>query len=217
MREILTSAASAPALAAPDPPAPEEVTPEEVTPDDLGPRLAARLAALRAAHGWSLDALAERTGISRATLSRLERGETSPTAAMLGRLSAAHGWTVSRLLASAEGEQGASPLLRRDEQSFWIDPETGFRGRTVSPPMAWLRAELVEGELPAGAEVAYPGPAVPGMEQHVWLLAGALTFAHGAFEWRLAPGDCLRLRLDGPTRLAAGRGGARYLLVVALP
>ncbi len=78
-------------------------------------------------------------------------------------------------------------------------------------------AGLVEGELPAGASVAYPGPAVRGMEQHLWPLAGSLGFAHGDERWRLAPGDCLRLRLFGPTRLAAGRAGARYLLAVVAP
>jgi len=46
-------------------------------------RISDRLAQLRAQRGWSLDALAERTGISRATLSRVERSELSPTAAML--------------------------------------------------------------------------------------------------------------------------------------
>jgi transcriptional regulator with XRE-family HTH domain len=77
--------------------------------DTLAPdALEARVAALRAARGWSLDELAERTGISRATLSRLERAETSPTAAMLERLCAAFGWTLSRLMAEAEGE--APPL-----------------------------------------------------------------------------------------------------------
>src|SRR5688572_29532956 len=57
------------------------------TPDvDIETRIARRLARLRAERKWSLETLAERTGISRATLSRLERAELSPTAAMLGRL-----------------------------------------------------------------------------------------------------------------------------------
>ncbi len=185
-------------------------------PDPLDARIAARLAALRAERGWSLDELAERAGVSRATLSRLERGETSPTAAVLGRLSAAYGWTLSRLMASAEAGD-PPPLLRRAEQPLWTDLETGFRRRSVSPPAAGLAAELVEGELPAGACLAYLGPAVRGMEQHVWLLAGALDFAHAEQSWRLAPGDCLRLRLFGPTRLAAGKAGARYLLAMVAP
>ena len=45
---------------------------------DLDQRLAGRLKALRLARGWSLDELAGRAGVSRATLSRLENAEVSP-------------------------------------------------------------------------------------------------------------------------------------------
>ena len=54
--------------------------------DPVDARLAARLAELRAERGWSLGELAERSGVSRSTLSRAERAETSPTAAVLNRL-----------------------------------------------------------------------------------------------------------------------------------
>src|ERR1700744_533624 len=115
---------------------------------EIDQRLAARRAPLRQAQGWSLDALAERSGISRATLSRLERGETSPTAALLGRLCAAFGRTMSRLL--AEGEAEPPQLVRHDAQTLWVDPETGFRRRGVSPPAIGFAAELIGGELPPG-------------------------------------------------------------------
>lgn len=178
-------------------------------------RLAARLAALRAERGLSLEDLAAASGISRATLSRLERNETSPTAAMLGRLCAIFGWTLSRLMADAEGAE-ATAHLRPADQPEWHDPETGFRRRAVSPPGPGLRLELTEAELPAGAAIAYDAAPLPGMEQHLWLLAGTLDFALGGRRWRLAPGDCLRLRIDGPTRLAAGpEAPARYLIAIA--
>lgn len=183
--------------------------------DPLERRLAARLAALRAESGLSLEELAQRSGISRATLSRLERGETSPTAAMLGRLCAVHGWTLSRLMAEAEGT--APALVRLADQPRWTDPETGFRRRAASPPGAGLRMEMVACELPAGAAIAYPAPPVPRMEQHLLLTAGALRFEHGPQAWELAPGDCLRLILTGPTRLAAGPEGAAYVIAIAAP
>src|SRR3954454_19433232 len=105
-------------------------------------RLAARLAALRQQAGWSLDQLAERSGISRATLSRIERAETSPTAALLGRLCTAYGRTMSRLLAEVEADRPA--LLPRADQPLWVDPETGFRRRSVSPPVPGFAGEMLE-------------------------------------------------------------------------
>lgn len=188
----------------------------EDTQAELEHRLAARLAALRLAQALSLDDLAARTGLSRATLSRIERAEVSPTAAQLGRLAAAFGWTVSRLMAAAEG--AAPRLVRAAEQPRWTDPETGFRRRIVSPPGPDLRIEMIQAELPAGAAVAYPAPPVMGMEQHLLMLAGRLDFTLDGATHRLAAGDCLRAALRGPTRLAApGPDAARYLIAICPP
>lgn len=185
-------------------------------PDALDARLAARLSTLRAERGWSLDALAEHSGISRTTLSRLERGETSPTATLLGKLCTAYGRTMSRLI--AEVEERPALLVREAGQSVWTDPETGFRRRLVSPPAAGFDAELVEATLPAGAAIDYAAPGMAGIEQHIWMLAGRLDLTVEGTMHRLAAGDCLRFRLFGATRFAApGPEAARYALVVCRP
>lgn len=186
-------------------------------PDPLEARIATRLGQLRAARGLSLDQLAERSGISRATLSRLERGEASPTAAMLGRLCAAHGLTLSRLM--AEVEEAAPDLFPAAAQPRWTDPETGFRRRAVSPPGPGLRGELLEGLLPPGAAIAYAAPPLAGLEHHLWLLEGALELTIGPVTHRLSPGDCLRYRLHGPNRFHCPAGGAaaRYVLAICQP
>lgn len=185
-------------------------------PDEIGRRLAQRLAELRARRGLSLEELAQASGISRATLSRIERAEVSPTAVQLNRLCAAHGWTLSRLMAAAEG--AAPALVRQADQPRWTDPETGFARRAASPPGPGLRMELVEGELPAGAAIAYDAAPVPGMEQHILLLAGSLEFADGDDAYTLRPGDCVRVKLRGPTRFRSlGRGAARYLIAICPP
>src|ERR1051326_2014845 len=75
---------------------------------DIERRIATRLAPRGAGGGWSLAAVAGRTPITRATLSRVERSELSPTAAMLGALCALYGWTLSRLMAEAEAKDRKS-------------------------------------------------------------------------------------------------------------
>ena len=55
---------------------------------DVNQRIAARARELRASRRLTLDALAERTGVSRSMISLIERGESSPTAALLERLAA---------------------------------------------------------------------------------------------------------------------------------
>jgi transcriptional regulator with XRE-family HTH domain len=183
---------------------------------EIDSRIAQRLAQLRAERGWSLDELADRTNISRASLSRLERRELSPTAVMLGALCAAYGWTLSRLMADAESR--LPHLVSARDQAQWTDPASGYRRRVVSPPTPELRGELVDVRMPAGATVTFEATPIAGLEHHLWMLAGALTLQVDTSTFRLRAGDCLRYVLAGPTRFRSeGKRDARYLIALVHP
>ena len=79
--------------------------------DPLVGRIAARVRTERERRRWTLAQLADVSGVSQAMISRIERGESSPTAVVLGKLSAAFQLSVASLLALAEGEpdDGAVP------------------------------------------------------------------------------------------------------------
>ncbi|MGW8566367.1 helix-turn-helix domain-containing protein [Isoptericola sp. NPDC055881] len=179
---------------------------------DLGAALAGTVQSARVARGMTVAALAEASGVSRAMISRVERAEAQPTAALLGRLSAALGMTLSELVARAEGD--TRRLARRAEQPVWTDGETGYVRRAVSPP-ASASLELVEVELPPGAEVAYPAEAYRFADQQIWVLDGALRFVEGGTVHELGAGDCLQL---GPpadcTFVNASGAPCRYLVVL---
>ncbi|MEZ0162173.1 helix-turn-helix domain-containing protein [Streptomyces griseorubens] len=187
-----------------------------LVPEPVDVRLGARLSELRAERGWSLGELAERSGVSRSTLSRAERAETSPTASLLNRLCAVYGRTMSQLLSEIEAEP--APVVRAADQPVWQDKASGFVRRSVSPPHAGLRGELVEGRLAAGADIPYDRPPVPGLEQHIWVLEGALAVTVGDTEHLVGERDCLRLRVWGPTRFRCpGPQDVRYVLAVVRP
>ena len=176
-------------------------------------RLAQRLRELRRARRWSLDELSALSGVSRASLSRIENSEVSPTASVLGRLAGAHGLTMSRLLAEIEGD--APALVGPADQPEWIDPATGFRRRAVSPPSLDFECEVLQCELPAGARIDYPLPPRLGLEHHLYLQEGALELTIEGHVHRMSAGDCLRYKLMGASSfLAAGRRPARYILVL---
>jgi len=180
---------------------------------DADHALPARLTALRQSRNLSLDDLAAASGVSRATLSRMERGETSPTVSVLGRLAA-----VYRLPMAALFETGPEPselLLRAQDQPVWTDPETGFVRRSVSPAISGFRGTLIEGTIPAGRTVSYPASPLPDLEHHLVLKSGRLTvrLEEGSFD--LTPGDCLRFRLNaGNSYHAPGPDPACYFLCV---
>ncbi|MDQ1050126.1 transcriptional regulator with XRE-family HTH domain [Streptomyces sp. V4I2] len=188
----------------------------EIGPDPVDARLGVRLAELRAEHGWSLGELAERSGVSKSTLSRAERAEISPTASLLNRLCGVYGRTMSQLLSEVEAEPAL--LVRAADQPVWEDRASGFVRRSVSPPHSGLRGELVEGRLAPGADIAYDRPPVPGLEQHIWVLEGVLDVTAQDTDHHLDAGDCLRLRVWGPTRFRCpGPERVRYALAVVLP
>jgi transcriptional regulator with XRE-family HTH domain len=157
---------------------------------DLTQAISARVKTEREARNWSLSELAERSGVSKAMISKVERGEASPTATVLGRLSGAFGLTLSTLLALAE--QTGDRLVRHADQSLWQDPETGYTRRRVSPPTGGV-LELLEIELPAGVKVPYPSDAFVFQHQQIWVTQGVLTFREGTQTYRLETGDCLQL------------------------
>jgi transcriptional regulator with XRE-family HTH domain len=174
--------------------------------------LAARLEALRRERGLSLDEAAGLTGLSRATISRIERGETSPTANALGRLCGAYGLTMSRLMAAVE--ETSPRLLRGSEAALWRDPESGYLRTLIAPPNVDYATELALGELPAGAEIHYDGRQAPGREQFFYLLEGALSLDVEGETYRLTPGDCLRHRGVDATRIGnPSDASARYLII----
>lgn len=168
-----------------------------ITSDPLGPRLAARIRLEREARGLSVAALAEASGVSRAMISKVERAEASPTAALLGRLSGALGVTVSTLLSRAEAQEAGGRLARATEQAVWTDPATGYVRRALSPPGA--EPELVLVELPPEAEVPYPAASYGFLRgQCVWALSGSLLIREGTTETLLRTGDTLAFDLSAP-------------------
>ena len=186
-----------------------------VTPD-INAHLAERLRSLRAERGLTLDTLAGRTGVSRSMISLIERGESSPTAAVLDRLAAGLGVTLASLF-SERGNAAASPLMRRAEQRVWRDPDSGYLRRNLSPPGFPSPLELVEVVMPAGARVAYDsGRRSMGVSQQIWIIEGQIEVGLGDQTYRLLPGDCLCMDIEQPTlfRNPSDRP-ARYLVALS--
>ena len=186
--------------------------------DDLNDRIARRVRGLRAGRGLSLEALAERSGVSRSMISLVERGESSATAVVLERLATGLGVALASLFDAPDGSSSsAGPLARAKEQPPWRDPQSGYVRRNVSPSGAGSPIQIVEVHFPAGARVAYEtGAREPRVHQQVWLLDGALDVTLGQERHRLKAGDCLAHRLDRPVMYHnPTRRTAHYAVVLA--
>jgi len=178
-------------------------------------RIARRVHALRSAQGLSLDALAQRCGVSRSMISLIERGESSPTAVVLERLATGLGVMLASLF--DEARPAAEPVSRRAAQLAWTDPQSGYTRRNLSPPGYPSPLQLVEVHFPPGARVAHESGARDApVFQQIWLIGGALALQLGDEHHALAEGDCLAMQLDRPMVFAnPHRHVAHYLVAIA--
>jgi transcriptional regulator with XRE-family HTH domain len=76
-------------------------------PDAVSAAVARNVRSLRQARGWTLAALAARSGVSKGMVVELEQGRTNPSVATVGRLATALGVGVAQLV-----EVGDEPELR---------------------------------------------------------------------------------------------------------
>jgi transcriptional regulator with XRE-family HTH domain len=186
-----------------------------IADDGVDQAVGERVKVLRAERGLTLDDLSQRSGVSRAMISRIERGESSATAQLLNRLCNGLGVTLSSLF--ARDDRPASPLSRRAGQAVWRDPGSGYVRRRASPASTDGVLDLVDVMLPPGTNVTFDMPEFRGADQLVYVLEGRLAMVLGETPYDLGPGDCLHMRFETPHTFRNGTSEpARYLVALAL-
>ena len=181
--------------------------------DNINQRIGIRIRLERESRGWSLSDLAERAGVSRGMIHKIERGESSPTAMLLGRLSGAFGISMSTLIARAEMQEGK--LLRFADQPVWQDPQSHYLRRHVSP-RSDLPIDLVQIELPAGSDIPMPASSYALARQLIWLQQGELVFVEGDTRHAMQAGDCLELGPPNDCRFVNESSESCTYLIVRL-
>lgn len=174
--------------------------------------LGRRIKAERQRRGWPLARLAAASGVSRAMISKIERGESNPTAVVLGKLSAALEMSMTALLSPAEPAD-RDRVRRAADTPRWTDPDTGYLRRQISTP--GFPADVTEVTLPPGARVPMPAASYAFIAQLIWVLAGELTLTDGPHTHVLEPGDTFELGVPQPREFTNPTDKpCRYLVIV---
>jgi transcriptional regulator with XRE-family HTH domain len=183
--------------------------------ENVNTRIASRVRALRAELNMTLEALAVRSGVSRSMISLVERGESSPTAVILEKIATGLNVSLATLFEASSGP--VSPVSRRCDRTPWRDPQSGYVRRNISPPNFPSPLQIVEVNLPAGANVAYEsGARETTIHQQIWVQEGKLEVTVGTVTHRLSADDCLAMLLAEPTAFHnRSRKTARYIVVLA--
>jgi transcriptional regulator with XRE-family HTH domain len=162
--------------------------PVQAASEPVAIRLRQNLRRLRHERGLTLDALSDRSLVSRAMISKVERGVAVPTAIVLGKLAAALEVGLSQLVGDARPRKPT--LLPRAEQAVYRDPESGLERRSLSPLFPDRSVDFVMNMLPAGGHVVFPGHTY-GTEEYLFVARGSLAVVAGGLRYLVGQGDTL--------------------------
>jgi transcriptional regulator with XRE-family HTH domain len=177
--------------------------------------IGARVKALREGMGLSLRELAERSGVGAATLSQVERGESSPTLTVAARIAEGLELTLSQLLRLEEGRH----LVIVRAGSGRRSTRPGHEIEELTPPLPGQRADVSRHRLDPGRSTGGEGdPPIhePGSRETVVVLSGAVELTVDGERHPLGTGDSATFDADLPHGLGnPGTAPAEILAVIA--
>lgn len=178
--------------------------------------LGASIRTLRTEKGLTLEALAEKSGVSRAMLSDIERGAKSPTVRVLTGIAFALECPISQLL--GEKPQGppqpAYTLVRRKDRQVTVEPRTDAEHHLLAPSFMRRGIEVAYLTIPPNSRTVLP-PYPLGAEVHLTSVRGPVQVRLGNDTFTIDEGDSAQFRPDTEATLVNGeKKSARLLLVV---
>jgi transcriptional regulator with XRE-family HTH domain len=179
---MTSKSAHAKAKAAPEP------------PEAMTRRLGARVKHLRSARGWSLEALANASGVSRSMLSQIEREQANPTLAVTLRISRAFGIGLSELL-EVPGATSAVTVIRANDHTYDYRSDKDCRIRTLSPLNLEKDVEFYEIWLQPGGALR-SSPHFEGTREFLTVQRGKVRIESAADVEDLDAGDSASYRAD---------------------
>ncbi len=127
--------------------------------------IASTLKSLRKKRGWSLDKAAQETGVSKAMLGQIERGESSPTIATLWKIATGFNVPFSLFIALEQHRAGKPKTIHPSDNKIRVHPLFSYDEET--------KCEIFLIELLPGCE-HISSPHKPGVIEHVLVTDGVM-------------------------------------------
>jgi transcriptional regulator with XRE-family HTH domain len=183
--------------------------------DKVGEAVARTVRSLRAAHGWSLDQLAARAGVSKSVLVALEQARGNPNLGTIIRVSEALGVPLTRLVQVEE--EPPIRLFTADRHVVLWRGESGGTGTLLAGSDPWPSVELWRWELRPG-ECRDSDPHTPGTREVVTVETGCLSLTVAGRRAEVGAGDAAVFHGDRAHSYAnEGDDDVRFILSVMDP
>lgn len=179
---------------------------------NLTPVLGANLRRIRTKRGLSLERLAAESGVSRAMLSQIELGHSTPTINLLWKVATALGVPFSALISSRD--RAGFAVLRSGDAKVLTSREGKFTSRALFPFDSPRRFEFYELRLaPRSEEQA--DPHAPGTVENLVVSAGSVEIQAENERFILDAGDAIVFHADVPHayRNLGERDAVMYLVM----
>lgn len=181
-------------------------------PDELSLHLGRRVKQLRSVRGWSLEALASASGVSRSMLSQIEREKANPTLAVAMRISNGFGISLGDLLQIPNATPSVS-VIRADDRAFHYRSDKMIRIRTLSPLNLEKDVEFYEVALQPGGALRSAAH-FEGTREFLTVQKGQVRIESGEDHETLNIGDSANYRADVAHAIVnTGKGEAIVFLV----
>jgi transcriptional regulator with XRE-family HTH domain len=176
----------------------EPTSPPLPLEEDLASVLGPNLRRLRVRRGLSLERLARASGVSRAMLSQIELGRSTPTINVLWKVARAVNVSFATLL-SHDVKTSSAVVLERSRAKLLTSQDGCFSSRALFPVDSQPKAEFYQLRLaPGGLEAA--DAHAPGTVENLVVASGRLELAVGSERFRLEEGDAVHFVADVPHR-----------------
>lgn len=162
----------------------------------IAQHLAIALRTMRLARAWSLDRAAQETGVSKAMLGQIERGESSPTVATLWKIAGGFQTSLTSLLGPAP-EETAEPVFRTTAALRSKPASDDMLVAPLFPYDSRFSFELFELTLLPGYE-RLSEPHAAGVTEHVIVLRGQMEVLLDGSWKELVEGEAVRFAADKP-------------------
>jgi transcriptional regulator with XRE-family HTH domain len=170
---------------------------------------------LRAARGWSLDQLAQRSGVSKGMLVHLEGARTNPSLGTLCKVAETLGVTLAGLV-EADEAPAVQVVAPGDVSRLWSGAE-GSAGDLLVGYDEREHLELWQWSLAPGDAHASEAHA-DGTREMLHVVAGTLTLTVGGDEHRVPAGGAALFHANRPHEYRNDGGRpVRWVMVVAQP
>jgi transcriptional regulator with XRE-family HTH domain len=174
--------------------------------------LGRNIRAMRLRHRFSLNNLAEATGISASNLSAMEHGKSSPTLGTLSKIAAAFNMKAGAFL--DEALYSRAVLCRAGEGGEMIPAAADVSVHLLTEGAYANRIEALTLVLQPQCERVFP--LATGTDRLIYCLAGEVTVDVGDETYAVKEGDVLYLLPDANAQLGNGTGEAASILLVTL-